>query len=174
MTKTAFSDPDDVVDFVEYQCMARTSCETLDDDDDANDYHSWLAKLGHDRTDRESEAATASRASEVDESASPSEDSQSGHVDPVIGKKRRASAVSTVFNAAKRQRRARTEEEVSDCARMQRNAEPCLIEIPDSQTDAGDGGLEATQEAHSEDINSATSRDEQGSDPSRRHGTLLL
>ncbi|KAK5947761.1 hypothetical protein OHC33_011207 [Knufia fluminis] len=100
-------DPDDVVDFVEYQCMARTSCEMLDDDDDANDYHSWLAKLGHDYTDCESEAATASRAGEVDDSALLGEDSQSVHVDPVIGKKRRASAVSTVFNAAKRQRRAR-------------------------------------------------------------------
>ena len=133
-----------------------------------------MAKLDHDRTDCESEAARASRASEVDDSASPSEDSQSVHVDPVVGTKRRASAVSALFNAARRQRPARTKKEVSDYAHAQRNAETCLTEIPDSQTDAEHGGLEATQEAHSEDIDSATSRDEQESEPSRRLGTLLL
>jgi len=43
--------------------MAQTSCETLEDDDGENEYHSWLAKFGHDCIDFKSDAATVSRGS---------------------------------------------------------------------------------------------------------------
>ncbi|KAK5936458.1 hypothetical protein PMZ80_011302 [Knufia obscura] len=80
----------EVVDFVEYQAMAQTSREALQDDPEGTDQHSWLARLGYDRSDCESEAATPSRASEVQDSASPFDDSQSVQNDSATGTKRQA------------------------------------------------------------------------------------
>ena len=72
--------PGDVVDFDAYQRMAQMSCETLEYDDGENEYHSWLAKLGHDCIDMESEAATVSRGSEVQDSVSQTEDSHNVYI----------------------------------------------------------------------------------------------
>ncbi|KAK5069417.1 hypothetical protein LTR51_008667 [Lithohypha guttulata] len=165
---------DDVVDFTAYQCMAQTSREMADNNDDLSDYHAWLVKLGHGHADSESEAVTTSRASEVEDSALPNEHSQHVHVASVIGKKRQASAVSPPSDTAKRQRRARTETVELDGARACGNAETCPMEIPDSQPDAEGSEPEAIQEAQSEAVENAGFHDEKESEPLRRLGTLLV
>ncbi|KAK5936570.1 hypothetical protein PMZ80_011168 [Knufia obscura] len=164
----------EVVDFVEYQGMAQTSREALQDDPEGTDQHSWLVRLGYDRSDCESEAATPSRASEVHDSASPLDHNQSIRNGSATGTKRRAGASLTATSTLKRLRRASTGPEVLDDASAQRYADPHPVEIPDSQTDGESSWLQAAPDAQQEDSQSATSLSEGESQSSYRLGTVLL
>jgi hypothetical protein len=126
--------PDDAVDFTEYQSMAEASCGTADIDE--NEYRVWLAKLGYENIDGESEAVTTPRTSQSQDTESPDEDAQSIQIDQGIGTKRRASVSLVPPGTSKRQKEASIDIENLDPAGAPGEDGSDVIEIPDSQADA--------------------------------------
>jgi DNA ligase-4 len=135
--------PDDAVDFTEYQSMAEASCGMADHDE--NEYRVWLAKLGYENIDDESEAVTTPRTSQSQETESPDEEAQS-KIDQRLGTKRRASVSLVPPRTSKRQKEASIEKAKLDCVGAPRQAASGVVKIPESQADAKRVGIDTAQE----------------------------